>query len=109
MANFKDTFGKSIQEAFEQFHRDNPKVYARIKSMALNAIGRGKKRISFKLIIEVIRWETFMETNEQLTIFVEGEERKFKINNAYESRYARLFLQEYPQHQDKVETRRLRS
>jgi hypothetical protein len=109
MANFQDTFGTSIQDAFEKYHSENPAVYERIRGMALKAINRGKKRISFKLIIEVIRWETFMETDDQLTLFIDGEKRKFKINNAYESRYARLFLQEYPQHDDKVETRRLRA
>jgi hypothetical protein len=109
MSTFKEMTGASIQEAFERYHRTNPNVYAKIKKMALEAIYKGKKRISFKLIIEVIRWEVFMDTTDQLTIFVEGEKRMFKINNAYESRYARLFLDEYPHYADRVETRRLRA
>lgn len=101
--------GVSIQKAFEDFDRLNPKVWDKFKELALMAINRGKTKISFKMIMNVIRWEYFIQTNEQLSLFHDELPEKFKINDAYGSRYARKFIAEFPQHQDKIDLRKLRS
>lgn len=107
--DFKENTGITIQKAFSEFHRLNPKVYEQFKRLAFKAIYAGKKKISFKMILNVIRWEVFIQTNEP-TLFDNGTEQiKFKINDAYSSRYARLFIKHFPQHADKIELRKLRS
>ncbi len=107
--NFKQNTGTSIQDAFEQYHRDNPHVYDKFKELALLAINRGKKKISFKMIMNVIRWEYFITTTENNQVTLEGESVKFKINDAYGSRYSRLFIQDFPEHENKIELRKLRT
>jgi hypothetical protein len=107
--NFRENTGKTIQTAFEDFHKKNPKVYEMFKKYALEAIKKGKKKISFKLIMNVIRWEVFMVTDEPTLFNNKGQQTKFKINDAYGSRYARLFVADYPQYKGKIELRSLRS
>ncbi len=108
---FLQNTGRTIQKAFNEFHKNNPLVYTHFKKMALEAINKkNKKKLSSKMIINVIRWEIYMETIE-LTLFtdVDGSLKKFKINDAYTSRYARLFTDEYPQHCNIFNMRELRS
>jgi len=109
MSSFKTATGKSIQSAFDAYHELNPQVYTEVKRLALTAIRRGRKKISFKLIVNVIRWERFIDTEEPTTVTVDGEKVAFKINDAYSSRYARLFAEEHPEHVEKIEFRELRS
>lgn len=101
--------GVSIREAFDQFHENNPEVYKKVEALAFKAIYKGKQKISMRLIIEVIRWEVFMETNEQLTIWDGEEDRAFKINNNYIAYYARKFQKQNPDHAEKLITRGLRA
>jgi len=107
--NFEQNTGRTIQDAFELFHKANPHVYAECKKLAFDAINRGRKAISFKLIINVVRWERFMRTEEPTLFNQDGVQIAFKINDAYSSRYARLFAEEHPEHKDKIEFRTLRS
>lgn len=108
--NHQQATGKTIQEAFEEFHKANPHVYRWFIHYAFKAINAGKTRISFKLIMNVIRWEVFIGTMEINEIpLAGGETRKFKINNNYESRYARLFALDFPEHRNKIEFRTLKA
>jgi len=109
MGNFREASGLTIQQAFNQYHKLNPKVYDQFKRLAFQAIDKGKKKISFKAILNVIRWEVFIQTDEPTLFDIAGETVKFKINDAYSSRYARLFIKENPEHKDKIEIRNLRS
>ena len=107
--NYQEATGKSIQASFNEFHRNNPAVYGHFKRLAFQAIASGKKKISAKMIINVIRWEVYIKTID-LTLFqVEGMPNTFKINDAFGSRLARLFADEHPEHADKLEFRRIRS
>ncbi len=106
---FQENTGQTIQDAFRMFDKDNPAVYSHFKRLALTAIALGKKKISSKMIINVIRWEVFIETTEK-TLFTDAEgDKAFKINDAYTSRYARKFIQDFPDHKDKFELREIRS
>jgi len=60
---------------------------------------RGVKKVSSKLIINRIRWEVYIETS--------GD--PYRINDAFTSHYARLFVKEFPEHKGAFEFRRLRS
>jgi hypothetical protein len=106
---YEQTTGKTIQQAFVEYHNANPSIYVEFEKMALRAIGAGKKKISFKMIMNVIRWEKFIQTEEPTLFTLNNEVVKFKINDAYGSRYARMFAQKYPEHVDKIELRCLRS
>ena len=107
--NYEATTGKSIQTAFEEFHNANPQVYSHFKRLALQAINKGKKKISIKMIGNVIRWEIYIATVDPDLFNVDGKEKRFKLNDAYFSRYARLFVSDYPEHSNKIELRTLRS
>ena len=96
--NFKQNTGVSIQEAFEEYHTNNPMVYAEYKKYIFKAIKKKKKKLSSKLVINVIRWDKFMETEEKnLFTDKDGVKKKFRISDAYTSRYARLFAKDYPE------------
>lgn len=97
--NYKQLHGESIREGFAKFHNDNPHVYKAFEEQVFHAILRGRKKISAKLIINWIRWNTFMESSD----------KNFKINDAFQSYYARLFIQKHPHHADVFELRKLRN
>ena len=97
--NYKQTFGKSIRQAFVEFHRENPRIYAAFERMALQAIAKGKTKLSAKMIVNVIRWNEYIETN--------GE--PYRINDAFHAYYARLFMLLHPEHMGIFELRRLRN
>lgn len=97
---YKDATGKTIIESFKQFHKDNPIVYELFKRYAMNLIHVGKKKLSSKLIINRIRWEVYLETK---------TDELYRINDAFTAHYARLFIEDFPQHEDKFEFRRLRA
>jgi len=105
--DYVSTTGKTIQNSFEEFHLKNPVVYEFFKDLAFRAIEKGKKRISFKMIMNVIRWDIFINTTDEAVPL--NEVVKFKINDAYGSRYARLFVSDFPEHKSKIELRNLRS
>jgi len=110
--NFKDNTGKSIQAAFEEYHKTNPKVYAAFCRMAFKAIKLDKKKISFKLMGNVIRWHYFIKPRpvDKNQITMPGDTiRNFKLNDAYLSRYARLFIKEFPDFAPYIEMRELRA
>ncbi len=93
--NFKNSSGKSIDEAFRDFHKANPQIYSWFKKYFFHLERKGKKKISGKLIIERVRWEAFVKTT--------GED--FRINNNFTSRYVRLFIREFPQYSNYFELR----
>lgn len=110
MARWIDSaHGKSIQQCFEEFNKDNPKVYELIVAQCDRAIRGGKKKFSIKQIIGWIRWEVYMETKEANLFETRTEKVKFKINDAYTSRYARLVIERHPEWAKYIEMRDLRS
>lgn len=96
---YSELNGHTIEEGFLKFHKENPKVYEAFKVQALKAINLGRKKLSAKLIINVIRWNVFLETSDE----------NFKINDAFQSYYARLFANEHPQYKECFEFRKQRS
>lgn len=69
-----------IQDKFEEFHAENPHVYTQIVELAKQWQALGKKKLGMKMLFEVIRWDTAVQTRSQ----------DFKLNNNYTSRYTRL-------------------
>ena len=98
--NFKQQTGRTIQEAFKEFHEANPKVYIYFKEY-FNYLHKRKgwQRVSGKLIIERLRWE----------IMVKTDDPDFKINNNFTAHYVRLFISEHPEYEKCFELREIRS
>lgn len=97
--NYKELNGKSIREGFIEFNRDNPHIYMEFETQAFKAIYKGRTKISAKLIINFIRWNEYLRTTD----------KNFRINDAYQSYYARYFVALHPEHEDKFNFRKLRN
>jgi len=97
--NYKELNGVSIREGFNKFHNQNPQIFKAFEQEALRAINAGKTKLSSKLIINYIRWNEF----------VDSSDANFKINDAYQSYYSRLFANKYPQYSKVFEFRKLRN
>ncbi len=101
--NYQTQTGKTIDEAFTGFHQQNPDVYTFFKRFAFDWLATGATKISSKQIIGRIRWHVEVESR------LNKEPGDFKINDAFTSRYARLFIRDYPEFEHHFETRELRT
>ena len=88
-------------EKFEEFHQANPHVYINLEALAEKLIRRGQKHIGIGYLFEILRYETFMRT--------EDPDSDYKLNNNYRSRYARLLLERRPEWTEIISVRNLRS
>jgi hypothetical protein len=84
---------------FLGFHEANPEVYAELRDLARQAVARGRKCASIKMLFEVVRWERYLRTTDP----------DFKLNNNFHSRYARLLMAREPELRGLFELRELRS
>ena len=84
------SFIDSIESNFRKFHRENPIIYKLFKQFTFQAINRGHKKLSSEMIINRIRRETSIVSND----------KDYKINNNYKPFYSRLFMNEHPDYQD---------
>jgi hypothetical protein len=98
--NYKDATGKSIDESFKEYHEKNPIIYEYFKEYLREVVKAGKKKTSAKMILNRIRWEIYIKTN---------SEEEYKINDAFTSRYARLFADEHPDYEYLFNFRKLRT
>lgn len=103
MATFKEMTGKTIADAWLDFHRKNPKIYQQFVKYALYLLKQTKhrKKISGILIINRIRWEVFIRTADEAM-------EEYKINENYAPYYTRLFIKQFPQFADRFELRKLK-
>ena len=88
-----------MERRFREFHRDNPEVYDELMVLVRQAIARGRKKIGIKMLWEVVRWNRFLRTTDE----------KYKLNNNYHSRFARLIMEKEPGLQGIFEIRELKS
>lgn len=98
--NLFDLYAGPIDSAFAEFNAGHPEVYSSFCSIALSLIKRGHKHYSADAILHVIRFRAAIK-KEVLSVY--------KINNNFTSRYARKFIEDYPQHSEFFETRILKS
>jgi hypothetical protein len=78
----------TIMEHFNLFHEKNPHVYVVLTEMARKASKNGTKQCSIKMLFEVLRWRTNVET-ERID--------EFKISNSLTAPYARFIMFENPE------------
>lgn len=96
---YQELNGQSIREGFLAFNAENPHIFKAFEQQALRAIEKGRTKISSKLIINWIRWHEYLESSDL----------NFKINDAYQSYYARYFIEKHPQYGSVFELRKLRN
>jgi hypothetical protein len=96
-----DAAAGTIQERFEEFHRLNPWVYEALEKLIADYAGRGRKRLSIKMVWEVLRWHYNRATTDPHS--------EFKVNNNYHSRYARLLIERHPEWSEFFELRALKA
>ena len=97
--NYKELNGKSIAEGFKDFHEKNPHIYEAFESTVKKHLKQGRRKLSAKEIVNFIRWNGGFFKNDV----------DFKINDAYQSYYARLFVELNPDHKDVFSFRKLRN
>ena len=97
--NYKELTGYTIREGFNTFNSENPHIYKEFERQALKAIEKGRTKLSAKLIINWIRWNEVLRSSDI----------NFKINDAFQSYYARHFVELNPQHKDSFNFRKLRN
>lgn len=109
MASYEKATGISIQNAFEAFHKSHPEIFLMIVKEADRAIRAKKKRFSVKAIGNYIRWNVFIESEQETLFNKRGDKIQFKLNDAFFSRYARLLIITYPHMEGFIEMRDLRA
>jgi hypothetical protein len=77
----------TIIEKFVLFHEKNPHVYTTLVEMAHKASKGGTKQCSIKMLFEVLRWRTNVETDRI---------DEFKISNDLTAPYARQIMGQNP-------------
>ena len=79
--------GRSIQERFEDFHEDNPHIYAHLVKIAREWKAAGHTMCGIGMLFEVLRWQRGLRT-------VREDEEDHKLCNDFRSRYARLIMEQ---------------
>lgn len=86
-----------LDRKFREYHEATPALYTALERLAQEAVNRGRNRIGFPMLWEVVRWNTTIRGNDE-----------FKLNNNYRSRYARLLLNNHPEWGDLFEIREMK-
>jgi hypothetical protein len=97
--NYKELNKRTIKEGFNIFNQNNPHIFEEFEKQVFLAVNKGRSKLSSKLIINWIRWNEFLRTSD----------KNFKINDAYQSYFARFFVEKYPQYKELFEFRKLRN
>jgi hypothetical protein len=71
-----------------RYHSQNPQVFRELRKMALDLLGRGRKKWGMKSLFEVLRWKRAFKAGPG--IGQDGEE--FKLANAHTPYYARYLM-----------------
>jgi hypothetical protein len=90
----------AIEKKFLAYHHQNPEIYDALVKLARQAKRAGKEKIGIKMLWEVMRWNRFLETNDP---------DRYKLNNNYPSRYARLIMDQEMDLDGLFDVRKLRS
>jgi hypothetical protein len=89
---------KRLQDRFEVYHKENPRVYELFVKFAKEVKAAGFKNFSANAIFERIRWYVSVETV--------GD--KFKVNDNYRPYYARKMMQDFPEFEGFLNIRKLK-
>lgn len=85
-------------KTFAEYHEQNPQIYEAFKKFTFYLLGKGRKHYGARGIIELVRFNSMVTGNDG-----------FKINNNYGAHYARLFMEEHPQHDGFFKCRQMKN
>lgn len=85
----------TIFDRWQSFHAANPQVFEAIRLQADEQRKAGRRRISMKMIFEILRSDPKLQT----------DGKPFKLNNTYTALYARELVRQYPVFGDLLEIR----
>lgn len=91
----------TIEARFQAFRRGHPEVYAALREIAFSLLDQGWEHFGISTCWEVVRYRTMLGAGP-------GEDR-FKLNDNYKSRYARLLADQEPRLAEVFHLRALRS
>jgi len=80
----------SIDERFEAVHKEHPEIYEAFKEVTFDLMRRGFQRFSQDGVMHIVRYTKSASAEDM---------ERYRINNDYVSRYARLFINDYPEHE----------
>ncbi len=75
-----------LEQAFLDFHRERPEVYAQLVRLARQWVNAGGAKLGIATLFEKLRWEWHVAG---LT-----DSDGYKLNNNYRSLYARLIMKQ---------------
>lgn len=90
----------TIQERFELMHKTHPEIYETFCKTIEDIMRRGFKRWSADGVFHIMRYTTKADGRDI---------ERYKLNNDYISRYARMWADEHPQHEGFFKFRELKS
>lgn len=91
---FLERQDKNIWE-FRAFHKDNPEVYEEFEERCLDIIEADFKHYGARAIWEEMRWH-FLPANGKFK-YRDGQ-KSFKLQNNHCPYYAKMFIEDHPQH-----------
>ncbi len=97
----------TVEDKFNAFHAANPHVYELFKKFTYQLVKAGHRRLSSKLIVERIRWETAVTTTG--AGFSPVTRKPFLIDNRYTAWYARKVIADFPKLAGFFETREIKT
>lgn len=81
-------FDSENERKFKEYHAKNPRVYRQLVKLAREAKAKGKTKLSIELLVNIVRWFSYLETVD--------DSEPFKISNCYKPYYARLIMEQEP-------------
>ena len=88
----------ALERRFYDYHRRNPRVYLKLKSIALRLKKTGATSYGMKALFEIMRFNALLQSD-----------TKFKLSNSYAPYYARLLMINEPELYGFFEVRELTS
>lgn len=97
----------TVEEKFQIFDAANPEVYALYVHFTKEALKAGVRKLSSKLLVERIRWETVVSTTG--AGFNPRTGKPFLIDNRFTPWYVRKLIANYPRAKGLFELRAIRT
>lgn len=76
----------ALQEEFNAYHQRNPRIYEKLKTLALRLKRVGASSYGMKALFEILRFNALLQSD-----------KKFKLSNSFTPYYARLLMKQEPQ------------
>jgi len=86
----------TLEEEFKAFHNRNPRIYLKLRTIAMRLKKTGATSYGMKALFEIMRFNALLQSD-----------TKFKLSNSYAPYYARFLMKNEPELQGFFEIREL--